>query len=201
MTVISDTFPASSLNSDYWASSSSGSGSIVVGSPSDGVYPQGIDDDGDQVLITSEDGLTVPANSNFSAEIMFDDVFSDGDQAIVSFLAWRSYQGSGSGNSLYGVDLRLRVAPSGSSYKYQRAALVSGSSSVIDKLSVSSFTSGGFKIERAAKVYSLYYLDFSSNWVLLESYNLGFDGPGYIVFGQLAEDPSVSVVPWIVYSS
>ncbi len=196
MAIVSDTFPAPALNSSLWFSSLTGSVGLTVGSPIDGAYPETVDDDGDEVLISSKNKVTVPGNSAFDTRIFYEDTFTDTEQAIVSFFGWRSVQESG-GNPVYGVDLRLRFSP-GPIWTFQKATIVFSTPSVTDiTFDPTNGGDGGFRIVRAGTVYTLYrYNTTGSNWVSVTSVNLGFQGPGYIIFGQFAEDPSVPVIPW-----
>jgi len=200
MPIITDTFPAPTLNSARWASQLNGSVGITIGVPTDGVYPELVDDDGDSVLVTSDGKITAPGGSNFDTSIFYKDVFNDPDQAIVSFLGWRSAQKTGLGESLYGVDVRLRVAPLATSITYQKATASLGAVSVSDILvDPASGADSGLRIQRSGTSYELFRFDNGLNaWVSLVSVSLGFSGPGFIVFGQIAEDPFNPVIPWVL---
>ena len=73
MSTFTDEFPAPILDATKWTGTTVGTCSIVVGAPTDGIYPTTVDDDGDSVLISSDDKLIVPGlipfkfriNSNF----------------------------------------------------------------------------------------------------------------------------------------
>ena len=54
---------------------------------------------------------------------------------------------------------------------------------------------GGFRLERAGQSYILSYND--GGWVVFSIENLPHVGPGYIVFGQFAEEPSLPAFPWV----
>jgi hypothetical protein len=196
MAVVSDTFPAPVLNSSLWFSSLAGSVGLTIGSPIDGAYPITVDDDGDEVLISSKNKVTVPGNSSFDSRIFYEDTFTDTEQSIVSFLGWRSLQESG-GNPDYGVDLRLKFSP-GPIWTFQQSTIVFSTPSISEiTFDPTNGGDGGFRITRAGTIYTLYRYDTTgSNWVQLTTVNLGFQGPGYIIFGQFAEDPSEPVIPW-----
>lgn len=200
MPTITDTFPAPALDPARWTDQLNGSVNLVIGVPSDGVYPENVDDDGDSVLIVSDNKMMVPGGGNFDTHIFYQDTFNDPDQAIVSFLAWRSSQKNGMGQSLYGVDVRLRVDPGGAPITFQKAVTTLGVGSVSDIIpDPLGGENSGFRIVRTGTDYEIFRFDTNiNNWVSLTTVSLGFAGPGFIVFGQFAEDPFNPVIPWLL---
>jgi len=194
MPTITELFPAPTLDPTRWVSTLQGSTSLTIGAPSDGVYPVGVDDPGDQVTVDSKNRLTVPAGS-FDARIFYDDVFDDIDENISSFLGWRSNQVDGGGMPAFGIDILLCVKP-GPVFELQKQTVNLGSVNrgtvINDPLNGGN---GGFRVTRSASTYSLYF--FNAGWVLLAQEVLPFSGPGFIFFGQLAESPTLQAFPWV----
>lgn len=194
MSTVFDVFPPPSLDSNKWSSTLVGSVGLSVGVPSNGVYPLTVDDPGDQVRIDSEGKISTPSGS-FDVRLFYADVFSDLDENIVSFLGWRSTQKDGLGDPAYGIDALLCVKPD-PVYEFQKRAINLGSvgrSTVL--IDPTSGADGGFRIVRSGTDYQLYY--YNSGWVLFETEALPHNGPGYIVFGQFAESPTLLAFPWI----
>lgn len=197
MPTFTDSFPAAALDATKWASATSGSVSLVIGSPSDGVYPQTVNDEGDAVTVSSSGLLTVPGSSGFDIEIYYEDIFTDVDETIITFLGWRSDQLDTEGNPAYGIDIALSVRP-GPLYEFEQGAINLGTfgRSVL-ATDTSSGGDGGFRIARSGNNYTLYSRDATNTaWSSLATVVLPHVGPGYIVFGQFAESPTYPF-PWI----
>ncbi len=199
MSTLTDTFPAPTLNSGTWSSILTGSVGLTIGTPTDGAYPTTIDDHGDEVSITSENKITIPGDTSFDVRIFYEDVFTDPQQNIISYLGWRSLQKNMLLQSMYGLDVRLKATPA-STYIFQRLAITLANPVFNDLIfDPSAGGDGGFRITRAGTTYNLYRYDTGIlNWVLITSVALGFSGPGFIVFGQIAESPSEPIVPWLL---
>ena len=197
MPTVTDTFPAPSIDTTKWTSATTGSTSLVVGTPSDGVYPQTVGDDGDSVIISSSGKSSVPGSTSFEVEVSYEDVFTDPDEVIVSFLGWRSDLLDASGDAAYGIDVALVVSP-GPTYEFHRGVINLGTASRdVLEIDASSGGDGGLRITRSGSDYLLYRYDSgTTSWVLLDTVSLPHVGTGYILVGQFAETPTFPF-PWI----
>lgn len=191
--LINDTFPKPSLNPLNWTALQQGTVALFVGTPTDGVYPHGVDTPGDSVEVSSESKINIPAGTPFEQWIHYGDVYTDPEQAIIYYLGWRSALKSG-GISVWGVDVLLAARP-GNEFVFQKRVINSG---VEVRNTIKSDPALGansqFKMVRVGSTYSLYYYD--GGWVHLEDVVLPYSGIGYVHFGVYAEDPLI-VFPWI----
>lgn len=196
---ITDTFPAPVLDYDKWTDVIVGSSSMVVGTPTDGVYPVDVDDDGDAVVVDSENKIFVPANHDFEFILGYYDVYSDPAPPAIRtlFLGWRSIL-KGSGVPLWGVDVLLKV-DSGPTYTFQKLTIVNSVVTLTDLITdPTSGADGQFKVERVGDDYKIYY--YNSGWVLLDTITLGYKSTGFVQFGVYAGaiTPPLTGFPWIL---
>lgn len=195
MPTIIDSFPSPSLDATKWNIALEGGASYAVGSPIDGVYPQGIDDQGDGLIVDSEGKIVVPSGS-FDVSIFYADVFVDPEEDIFSFLGWRSNQLDLEGNPAFAVDVLLS-ARSGPVFEFQKATVNLGSYNRTTIISdPTNGADGGFRIVRNWMNYSLFYFDGVSFQPLAVE-NIPHNGAGYIVFGQVAESFMLEAFPWV----
>jgi len=194
--LITDTFPAPTLDDAKWSDQQTGSVGLVIGSPSDGVYPQNVDDDGDEVVVLSEGKISVPAGQSFDQSIFYENVYTDPDQSIVLFLGWRTYQQAPSGNPAFGIDASLAVLP-GPAYYFQKRTFESDTETrdniIEDELEGAD---GGFRMERIGSNYSLYRHN-GDDWELLQTVHFPHTDTGYVIFGVFAVNPVLSF-PWVL---
>lgn len=198
MPIINDAFPPAALNATYWTAGFGNDGSIVVGSPSNGVYPQNLDMDGDSVAVSSANKLIVPGVLNFDMHIYYEDVYTVAGVNIVSLLSWYSMQLDMSGDPAYGISILLCAKPD-PEYLFQQVIQNQGAVYRTNLITdPSSGANGGFRIQRTGSQYMLYRYDVGlPGWVLLSTETLGHVGPGFIVFGQFAENTEQQGFPWV----
>lgn len=197
MPLLQDAFPAPFLDATRWTDTQQGTVSLTVGVPSDGVYPVDVDDHLDSVVVSSKGKIITPPNAPFVMDISYEGAFVDPEQDILSFLGWRSNQEYVPNEPAFGVDLILCVKPSGSVI-LQKRLIVGGVESISDiQNDPHDGAARAFRIERSGTSYLLWQWDGVSSWDLRDTVNLGYQGSGYIVFGQQALDPTLQAFPWI----
>lgn len=195
MGVYQDTFPPPILDASKWNASLIGSVGLSVGSPTDGVYPLTVDDDGDAVIIDSETKIPVSSIHPFDMEVGYREVYAGPTVNTYIFLGWRSVL-KGGGVPLWGIDVILKVGV-GPSYTFQKRVVLNGSVTQVDLIPDTTLGADGtLRITRSGTVYSLYHYD--GGWVLLDSVDLGFNGLGFVVFGVFTEAiAEAEGFPWI----
>lgn len=193
MPLITDTFPAPALDPLKWTDVQAGNVALVIGNPVDGVYPHGVDENGDEVYIESDGKVMVPAGIPFEQRVFYEDVYQDPEQTLSMSLGWRSELKSG-GNPVWGVDVALTVQPGGI-FLFQKSEILSGmgvrSTVLVDP---TSGAAGGFRMTRIGSTYGLYY--YAGGWVHLTDVTLPYNGPGFVRFGIMAFDAEITF-PWI----
>jgi len=199
MGIITDTFPGPTLDVAKWSDDTQGSVSYNVGTPSDGVWPIGVDDHGDLVGVNSDSKIIVPASQDFDARIMYNGMYFDAAQEILAAFGWRTIAKDGGGIPLYGIDIMLVTKPNGSTVQFEKRTLNLGSyvRSVIQP-DASSGADGGLRISRAGSSYSLHHFDQAINdWVVLDVLTIPSVAVGFVQFNLEAVDPSIPF-PWIL---
>lgn len=195
MGIYQDTFQPPALDATKWTPTLVGSVGLDVGSPTDGVYPLTVDDDGDAVVIVSDGKIPVASIHPFDMEIGYRDVYPAPTVNTYIHLGWRSVL-KGGGVPLWGVDVLLKIAP-GPAYTFQKRTVVNGVVSHVDLVPDTTFGADStFRIVRSGTSYALYH--YNSGWVLLDTVALGFDGLGFVTFGVFTEAlAEAEGFPWI----
>lgn len=204
MAKIKDLFPASALDSEKWTSATTGSGALTIGSPSDGVYPSGVDDVGDGVLVSSTDRVLLPSNLHADFQIEYNNIVADPSEDLLHFLGWRSTWGGGS--YTFGVELHLVMRP-GDSALFMKRVTDSGVTrieAIVEDPNAGA--NGKLRVVRKGFDTLLYRWEPETappdapgddvGWKLLDTVTLSQRPPGYIVFGQEATLIEDLDYPW-----
>ena len=198
MATLTDLFPASSLDSNLWNSTTTGAGAFVVGTPSDGVWPSGIASDGDSVLIDSENKIVMPDSVNFDCSIRYYSVEPALSGLYSSiFLAWRSAEKSG-GLSVDGIDIELVTRP-GPTHTFEKVIRTAGVDNRIVLIAdPSSGGDGGLRIERIDSTINLYTRDATNaEWTIVDETIAPSTDQGFLVFGTYAAEIPDDMFDWI----
>ena len=198
MPTITDTFPPPSLDTEKWTEDLVGTTSLVIGTPTDGLYPQTVDDSGDVAGVQSESKIYVAANHNFDMDVAYLDVYSNPAPPVTRdiYFGWRSML-KGGGVPVWGVVVLLRITtgPVYTFYKIVRENGTSTETSLGADPTVGS--DGGFRIVRSGTDYLIYY--DNAGWVLLDTVSLSYTGVGFVQMGVSGTGvtPPAEEVAWI----
>ena len=200
MTIFTDSFPPPSLDVARWTEDLQGTVSLVVGIPTDGVYPIDVDNAADEVAVHSRTKIYVPTNQPFDSQINYIDPYADAVPPVtrILYFGWRSIL-EGAGIPLWGVDVMLRILI-GPGYDFLKRVVVNGVTTVTPLIAdPTAGADGKFRVERTGYDYKIYYYD--GGWVLLDTITLAHIGLGYVRFGVYAEavaPPAGAPFPWIL---
>jgi len=198
MGIITDTFPGPTLDAAKWSDDLQGSVSYNVGTPTDGVFPIGVDDHGDLVGVNSDNKIIVPATLPFDAQIFYSGVYFDPEQEILATLGWRTMAKDGGGIPLHGVDIMVVSKLDAVTVSLEKRTLNMGS---YTRSVISPEPSGGedarLRLARSGSNYMLYHWNPAiPDWVLVDTVALPSVAVGFVQFTLEAVNPDIPI-PWI----
>lgn len=191
MPEILDSFPAPALDSNKWNETLSPGVSLTVDNR---VEPVTIDALGKSVFIDSSEKFSVPGATSFDVSIRYSDIQWVDDISLVHFLTWQTYRKDEHNEPWAGIRIAV-ISKWDSAIFLDRLSWVNGLQQREQLDQDDSVISGGLRITREGLIYTIHYL-VNEVWVALESLDLKSQEPGFITFGQYAEDLELNE-PWI----